>query len=113
MSLPAKAICQLHSGVGPENGWKVQPIINGISARQPNKFNSQIRKIPFKIVGKKKELNLMRVAGVFAPAWGEKLLKVFAGSWQTAQPVEGLAAKPDFLSSIPRTGMVEGARSKS
>lgn len=55
----------------------------------------------------------MRVAGVFAPAWGEKLLKVFAGSWQRAQPVEGLAAKPDFLSSIPRTGMVEGARSKS
>lgn len=92
MSLPAKAICQLHSGVGPENGWKAQAIINGVSARQPNKFNSQIRKIPFKIVGKKK-LNLMRVAGVFAPAQGEKLLKVFAGSWQDGGSVGGGACR--------------------
>lgn len=74
---------------------------------------AKLEKSLLKLLEKKKELNLMRVAGVFAPAWGEKLLKVFAGSWQTAQPVEGLAAKPDFLSSIPRTGMVEGARSKS
>lgn len=81
---------------------------NGTGARQPNESDSQIRKIPLKTVGKKKSY-LMRVAGVLCSCTGREDFKSFCwGAGKMAQWAKVLAAKPDYWSSISKTGMVGG-----